>query len=120
MMDKGTKIWIQVMAFFRKYWGCHQIRERSFSLCNYQFPICARCTGILLGYIVAIILLLMKIRIELYICVVMSFPLIVDGSLQYIFKVSSNNTRRFITGILFGVAIIYLIAHTMYFIKHML
>lgn len=119
-MDKRTKNWIRMMTFFRKYWGCHQIYERSFSLCNYQFPICARCTGILCGYILAIISLIIRIKVELYICVIMILPLILDGSLQYFVKVMSNNIRRFITGILFGFAIVQIILHIIFIIKQIL
>ena len=35
-------------------------------------------------------------------------PMIVDGVAQLIFKAESNNARRFITGLLGGIAIIYL------------
>lgn len=30
-MDKNTKRWISTMEWFSKYWGCHQLPERSFS-----------------------------------------------------------------------------------------
>ena len=119
-MDKNTRNWIRLMTFFRKYWGCHQIYERSFSLRNYQLPLCARCTGILCGYILAIVLLLLRFKVKFYMCVVMVVPLVLDGSLQYFFKIMSNNIRRFITGILFGFGIIQIIAYLAYSIKQIL
>lgn len=119
-MDKYTRIWIRLMTFFRKYWGCHQIHERSFSFYNYQFPLCARCTGILFGYFLALILLIVNVKVKFYICLFMTVPLVVDGTLQYFLKVMSNNIRRFITGILFGFAIVQIIAHLVYFIKEIL
>ena len=30
--------------------GCHQRADRSFFWHGYQFPICARCTGVVSGY----------------------------------------------------------------------
>lgn len=29
--------------------GCHQLAERSFFYKGYQFPVCARCTGVTIG-----------------------------------------------------------------------
>jgi hypothetical protein len=31
------------------FWHCHQLQERSFFIRGRQMPLCARCTGILLG-----------------------------------------------------------------------
>ena len=39
-----------------KYSGCHQMPERSFFINGMQFPLCARCTGILVGYLVGVLL----------------------------------------------------------------
>ena len=36
--------------------GCHQMPERSFFWKEYQFPICARCTGLAVGYLIGIML----------------------------------------------------------------
>ena len=41
---------------FGKKMGCHQIPERSFFFKGYQFPVCGRCTGVIIGEIVTIIL----------------------------------------------------------------
>lgn len=34
-------------------WHCHRMPERSFRVCNRQFAVCARCTGILTGLVLA-------------------------------------------------------------------
>ena len=34
--------------------GCHQLPERSFFFRQYQFPVCARCCGVLIGESMAI------------------------------------------------------------------
>ena len=49
MDDIGFDIWRRTMYFFHKYWGCHQMATRSFFFKGFQFPLCARCTGILVG-----------------------------------------------------------------------
>ena len=36
--------------------GCHQREDRSFKFNGWQFPICSRCTGILTGQIIGIII----------------------------------------------------------------
>ena len=48
--------WIFWMEFCGKYARCHQMPERSFFLGSYQFPLCARCTGIMLGRVLAVLL----------------------------------------------------------------
>ena len=53
-MDIKDKIWIKSMEWCSKYWGCHQMPERSFFFKGYQFPVCARCTGMIVGYFLSI------------------------------------------------------------------
>lgn len=81
-------------------YGCHQRADRSFIICNHQFPICARCTGIMVGNIIAIIVPFF-IRTPLWL-IVFVIPLIVDGTIQRLTKYESNNFKRFITGLLGG------------------
>ena len=103
-MDKNIKRWISIMEWFSKYWGCHQIPERSFNYKGYQFPICARCTGILLGEIFGIIVGIISNYYSFWILTIM-IPMILDGSIQLFFKnYESNNFKRLITGLCFGFA----------------
>jgi len=37
---------------------CHQLPERSFSLCGYQLAACARCTGICIGSLTGLLFIL--------------------------------------------------------------
>ncbi len=111
-MDKKTKIWIVLMEIASKYWGCHQIQERSFFFRGYQFPVCARCTGIILGDFIAIILLIAKIHINIWISAALLLPMIVDGGIQYLFKIYSNNYRRLFSGMAFGIGFV----ETVYFV----
>lgn len=82
--------------------------ERSFFLFGYQFPVCARCTGIMVGEVVAVP---MSIIFEQNpaICALMILPMVLDGGIQYISKYTSTNVRRFLTGILSGYGSISLI-----------
>ena len=81
--------------------GCHQLPQGSFFYKNYQFPLCARCTGILAGQVLALPLWLLY-RPTLLLAIVLIIPMACDGILQYFFSVMSNNTRRVTTGLLAG------------------
>ena len=85
--------------------GCHQLAERSFFIKGRQFPVCARCTGALIGYIVGGILYFF-IRINIFLCLLFSLIMFVDWYLQYEDLVQSNNIRRVITGFLCGLGLI--------------
>lgn len=99
------KIWIKSMEFCAKYWGCHQMPERSFFLFGYQFPVCARCTGILCGQLMAFFLK----PLGWMTCVWMTIPMMIDGTLQLITPYQSNQIKRALTGFLFGFAMIQLV-----------
>ncbi len=87
---------------------CHKLPERSFFYKGKQFPICARCTGILIGYLIAIVMAFF-IDIPLVFSFVLLIPIGIDGIGQYLGKWTSTNIRRLITGILAGIATIYII-----------
>lgn len=104
-MNKRINLWVKSMEIARKYWGCHQIPERSIFVCGYQFPVCSRCMGIMIGGILSIILAVSGVLLSLWISCIIIFPMIIDGGIQYKFNVMSTNLRRILTGILFGVGI---------------
>ncbi len=101
-MDKKTKLWISLMHIFDKYWGCHQIAERSFFIKGYQFPVCARCTGIIIGEVAFIIFTLLSFRINIIFSLLFMIPLIIDGTLQLKTSYVSNNIKRLFSGMFFG------------------
>ncbi len=85
------------------YWlGCHQLPERSLFWNGYQFPMCARCTGIGVGYAVGAVLLIW-IRLPVLICLTGAAIMFIDWLLQYCQLLHSTNCRRFITGLLCGI-----------------
>jgi uncharacterized membrane protein len=117
-IDKKTKIWIFLMRIGEL--SCHQIYERSFTFRGYQFPVCARCTGIFIGHIIAIFSCIMGVRISLIISVLLILITAGDGFLQ-LFKIKeSTNVRRLITGILAGIGFIFILVNiASYFSKHL-
>ena len=110
-MDKKTARWVKIMTITRKLCGCHQKPERSFFMRGYQLPLCARCTGVLIGYIISMLLLFLEYSIPYLICVLFLVPLILDGGIQLLYNLMSNNIRRLITGVLFGTGLIQLMAN---------
>lgn len=85
---------------------CHRMPERSFFIKGKQFPICARCTGILVGYFLGIIYLLLAPKYNLLLELSLMIPIAIDGTGQYLGYWTSNNKRRFFTGILAGISTI--------------
>lgn len=83
---------------------CHQIPNRSFHYKCKQFPVCARCTGILLGYCTIPLFYFGIIKTPVIIIAIIIIPLIIDSITQYSGLRESNNTLRLITGILAGFA----------------
>ncbi len=111
--------WIFWMEFCGKYARCHQMPERSFFLGSYQFPLCARCTGIQIGRVLAVLLfpfVLIPMKIALTVLPLLLLPLAIDGLVQKYTKYESNNCKRVITGILWGFASISLILRGIVFL----
>lgn len=95
-----TALWVQLMTLGAKS-GCHQFSDRSFFIHGCQFPICARCTGVLIGYLLTVIVFpfyLLDIKWCLCFCGIM----FADWLIQHLKIRSSTNIRRLITGILGG------------------
>nr|WP_243156275.1 DUF2085 domain-containing protein [Clostridium sp. C2-6-12] len=82
--------------------------ERSFFFRGRQFPICARCTGILIGYIIGILYIIFYNKLGYTFELILMVPLLIDGIGQYKGYFVSTNIRRLITGILGGISFICL------------
>jgi len=78
--------------------------ERSFKYKGKQFPLCARCTGIFIGYFTFPLFQLQIIESSLLLIILLSIPLFVDSITQSMNYRESNNIFRVITGFLFGAA----------------
>ena len=110
-MKKSTKI--KTWAFFMRLGnkcGCHQREDRSFFIGKWQFPICSRCTGVLTGQVIGVIIYLLSIRLPFYLDLIFLFAMFIDWFIQYKEIKESTNFRRFVTGNLAGIAQISIIA----------
>ena len=94
------KLWKKLMKFGH-FLGCHQMPERSFFIHGYQFPVCARCTGVYLGAAFAVVLLFF-FRPNILLCIIFCVAMLLDWVLQHKMILSSTNCRRLITGSLAG------------------
>ena len=81
--------------------GCHCRDDRSFHYHGKKFPICARCTGELAGILLAAVCAFFRLP-PVWVAAVLLLPLIADGFIQLLTSYESTNTRRVITGFLFG------------------
>lgn len=101
----------RIEKFLKILFMCHSRPDRSFYFKGKQFPICARCTGVLLGWIIGIIYCILSEVPRGYLTILILFPLIVDGTMQSLRKKESNNIKRIITGILFGMGTIFIFVY---------
>lgn len=100
--DRNTRIWLHLMRLGQAL-GCHQREDRSFSFCGYQFPVCARCTGVFAGEIGGLVLFICGIRLSFLSIAALLFVMGLDWGIQRIGLLESTNPRRFLTGICGGI-----------------
>lgn len=107
-MNGKDKKWLVLMEYGHRI-GCHQMPERSFFYKGYQFPICARCTGVIIGEIICIITILINIKLNIILYIVLLLVMGLDWFIQYVNILKSTNMRRLATGLLggFGLTGIY-------------
>jgi len=96
-------MWIKLMKIGSMY-GCHQMSCRSFFIGRYQFFICARCTGVLLGSIFAYSFF-MTFTPSILLCLIGCAIIFTDWLVQHLGIKESTNIRRLITGIIGGYAV---------------
>ena len=91
--------------------GCHQIPERSFFFRGTQFPVCARCTGVLLAQSATGLVALAGHYAPPAVGMLLMVPMGLDWAAQYTGFQESTNARRFVTGVLAGVGYMTLVAN---------
>jgi uncharacterized membrane protein len=101
------KAWL--CKWLPRIFGCHQRPDRSLFIRGKQFPICARCTGELIGIILTPFVYAFLKRFPIWVFLILLIPLIIDGLVQAKTKYESNNIRRLLTGFLFGIGLIMLL-----------
>jgi len=95
---------------------CHQIPERSFFIAGHQLAICARCTGLYVGF-TAVTLCYPLVRSVRRIdtpprkwLFIAALPLVIDFSLGYFGLWENTHLSRFLTGALLGsVSVLYVL-----------
>ena len=106
--------WIKLMQIGDKL-GCHQMPERSFTYRNYQFPVCARCTGVIISAALSFAIFL-KRKMSIRTCLLLSSVMLIDWLIQYLEIKESTNARRFVTGLIGGFGYSTLHLHVYYFL----
>ena len=96
--------WIRLMELGHVL-GCHQMPSRSFFLRGYQFPVCARCTGVIVGELLALVLLAGRVRIGTKMMMLLLAVMGGDWLIQEVGILESTNPRRFITGLCGGIGV---------------
>ena len=89
---------------------CHRKPDRSFFWKNKQFPVCARCTGIHLGYLTFPFFLFSIFSLNIWLTILLIIPTYLDGIIQLKYNKESNNYRRLMTGIMGGIGTMSLIS----------
>lgn len=85
---------------------CNGIPSRAPHFLGICFPLCYRCTFILLFFFLTIVYCFYSHKkINRYFLIGCLFPMIIDGCLQTFFGIESTNLKRAITGAVFGVGI---------------
>lgn len=106
VMNKKDRAWVRLME--AGHWlGCHQMPERSFVVGDYQFPLCARCTGVLLGEIIGITGICLGYRLKWYVIALFIAIMGIDWFVQYLEILLSTNKRRLVTGTFCGIGVTY-------------
>ena len=112
-MLKSMNIWLRQSPF------CHSMPERCFVYNNRCLPICSRCTGILIGGIISLLIFnIFNIYLSYQIAFILVIPMIIDGGMQYLNFTSSKNYRRFVTGFLFGIGALIFSQNIAHFILY--
>lgn len=117
---KSDQTWLKWMKFGQRL-GCHQKPERSFFIGSYQLPVCARCTGVFIGYLATLFLLPItkgKEKITNIIAAIGCISMLSDWSIQALKIKESTNKRRFLSGILGGFGIMTFWISIIRSIKH--
>jgi uncharacterized membrane protein len=92
---------------------CHRRPDRTFRIKDHYFPVCSRCTGIYIGAISFFVYsYLFEVEYNIFTLLTAVLMLILafsDALTQYYGIKNSNNTIRFVTGLIAGIGIIIFI-----------
>ncbi|MFQ5601750.1 MAG: DUF2085 domain-containing protein [bacterium] len=83
---------------------CHQIPLKSFFIFGWQLPLCARCTGLLVGSLIFLITGSKSYRLSVPAAILLTLPMLLDVGTQMINLWQGHNFVRLATGLGFGAA----------------
>ena len=95
---------------FRLYLFCHGIPERCFTIRGHTFPICARCTGLVIGVAAGFIMpaaSFLPSIVAIGLASLLVGPLLVDGLTQLAGLRHSTNSLRILTGAIGGLGLAF-------------
>lgn len=87
---------------------CNGIADRAPQILGICFPLCYRCTFVIISFFITLFLIYKK-EISIKYIWLLLLPLIIDGCLQTFLMIESHNIRRSITGMLFGIAMAFIV-----------
>lgn len=79
------------------------------TVCGKQFPVCARCTDIFVGYLIGVCILALH-RISLCLCLLFMLVMFYDWYIQVLRIKESTNIRKFLSGLLYGIGWVNFVA----------
>jgi uncharacterized membrane protein len=88
---------------------CHNLPDRTIYFKNKPLPLCARCTGTLVGVFTLPLFHWEIIGPSLTVIFILGLPAFLDGITQFVGWRESNNKLRLFTGFLLGMSIACLI-----------
>lgn len=112
---------LQNILYFFGRGFCHQFSERSLEAGGLFFGICARDTGLYLGFIVALLVLALGSALTkkrppvippvwvVAVGIVLVVPMALDGASSYLGLRETSNLLRYVTGYLSGVGVAVLV-----------
>ena len=84
--------------------------ERSFFWKGRQFPVCARCTGIHIGYLAFPLFLFSIFTLNIWWTMLLIVPTYLDGTIQAYTNWESNNVLRVVSGVFAGIGSMSLVS----------
>lgn len=105
---KIFKLFVYRLANIGKIPLCSGISSRAPHILGICLPLCYRCFFMVISFTITLLILKKKDYYHKLVFLLL-IPLIIDGVLQTFFNILSNNIRRSITGVLFGIALAIII-----------
>ncbi|MFW6163924.1 MAG: DUF2085 domain-containing protein, partial [Planctomycetota bacterium] len=73
----------KTLKYVATFLSCHRIPNRCFSFRGHMFPLCARCTGVGCGQLLALAVIVGGLRIGVTTCLCLMTVMFVDWFIQY-------------------------------------